>query len=78
MVELVSVKGAHELGEGHGEHLDGASALGVFGDGAPVVGHGPCVVLTARVEGLGRVVAVGVGGGLLLDELPPPVGGAGG
>lgn len=74
MVELVSVEGAHELGEGHGEHLDGASALGVFGDGAPVVGHGPCVVLTARVEGLGRVAAVGVGGGLLLDELPPPVG----
>lgn len=74
MVELVSGEGAHELGEERGEHLDGVSALGVFGDGAPVVGHGPCVVLTAHVEGLGRVVAVGVGAGPLLDEPPPPVG----
>ena len=32
------------------------------------------MVLTARVEGLGRVVAAGVGGGLLLGELSPPVG----
>ncbi|VWX51411.1 hypothetical protein MICRO80W_540001 [Micrococcus luteus] len=79
MVELVSgdgVEGADELREEHGEHLDGAGALGVLGDGALVVGHGPGVAAAARVEGLGRLVAVGVGGGggLLLHELTPPVG----